>query len=188
MKNSQAFWIRARQLGWLDGPGDDPHDLCLHGEVTVQAGAYFFTYCCCASAAALRMLQTISEDRLCRDTDNGEQMLPCCGFCMYPTLDPDRVFITGCDHGVNYNVRPRGNRVLLSPKRGPEIAVPFPLYRREVLAFARQVEAAYCRSRPKQLPQDPFDREWYRSFWREWAWRMKAQGETPRLPPGLFSP
>ena len=177
MKNSQAFWIRARQLGWLDGPGDDPHDLCLHGEVTVQAGAYFFAYCCCASAAALRMLQTLSEDHLCRDTDNGEQMLPCCGHFLIADEALENVYIDCCDNGVDYAVIHQGDAVELIAGDGEKFLVDLRDYRRQVLAFARQVEDFYRRSSPKVIPENEFDRNGYLTFWKEWRRRVQEEEE-----------
>lgn len=53
-------------------------------------------------------------------------------------------------------------------------------YRRQVLAFAQQVEDFYNRCSPKVIPEDEFDRNGYLTFWKEWHRRVQAEEEKPR--------
>ena len=46
------FKINANRLEWINGPKDDPEDLCLHGHVTVQVGMNTFSNYGTVSASA----------------------------------------------------------------------------------------------------------------------------------------
>ncbi len=171
---TDVFCITWSNLGWINGPEDDPEDLCSHGEVTVHLGDEQLSYSCCTSAAALRMLRSLTEDHLMQDFLLGEQMLPCCGFNLYADNTLQNVFISGCPNGVDYEVRHQDDEVVIVTPAGNRYAVALELYCREVLYFARAVEDFYAHSRPKRLPEDELDRNGYLAFWNEWRRRMES--------------
>ena len=172
-KDIVPFLVKARSFEWISGQKDDPKDLCSHGEVTLQAGSERITCYCCTSAAALRMLRTLTEDRSVEDGMFGEQMLPCCGFNMYADETLENVTISGCDTGIDYSVRHQGNTVILTFENGHEFPVSIEHYSREVLHFARQIEDFYRSCSAKELPEDECGRNGYTAFWNEWHRRMR---------------
>ncbi|HFL3828698.1 TPA: hypothetical protein ACG3RW_004070, partial [Clostridioides difficile] len=161
----QNFKIRVNSLYWLDKTKDDPNDLCLHGDITVTIGEEKLSYSCTASAAALRMLKTLSEDHL---PTKGEQMLPCCGFSMIPNENLDEVDIIGCDNGVDWTVLHEDGMVKLITEKRNTVFVYYLQYKDEILRFANMVEDYYKKSLPKNIPDDEFERNGYIAFWNEW--------------------
>lgn len=166
------FSILYEDFGWINGTADDPEDLCLHGMVSVLIGAESFAYPCCASAAALRMLKTLTENH--EVTNSGEQMLPCCGHFMIANKAMDNVYISGCDYGIDWTVRHGDDGVRLITATGRQAVIGPALYRSEVLQFAGAVEAFYKSCSPKILPEDELSREGYQTFWNEWN-RRKSE-------------
>jgi hypothetical protein len=157
---------------WIDGGQDNPEDLCVHGDVTILVGDDTLHDSCCASASAMRMLRTLSEDHTVEDSMHGQQMLPCCGHSMFPDSSLENVYISGCCGGIDYAVRHEENSVVIVTEGENQNTVRFEDYRREVLQFARQVEAFYNQCSPKKLPDDDFHRNGYIAFWNEWKRRM----------------
>ena len=158
------FKIKVNSLYWLDKAKDDPNDLCLHGDITVIIGEEKLSYSCTASAAALRMLKTLSEDHL---PTKGEQMLPCCGFSMIPNENLDEVDIIGCDNGVDWAVLNEDGMFKLITGNGNTVFVYYLQYKGEILRFADIVEYYNKKSLPKNIPEDEFERNGYMAFWNE---------------------
>ena len=176
--STASFSILVQNFQWIDGSTDDPQDLCAHGDVTVTVGERELSYSCCASAAALRMLKTLTEDHLIEP--HGPQMLPCCGHFLIADKSLENVYIGGCDYGVDYAVVHQGDAVELTTEDGEKFLVDLGDYRRQVLAFAQQVEDFYNRCSPKVIPEDEFDRNGYLTFWKEWHRRVRAEEEKLR--------
>lgn len=174
-----SFSITAKDFEWISGQKDDPQDLCSHGNVSIQIGSERISYFCCTSAAALRMLRTLTQDRCPGDGLFGEQMLPCCGFNMYADTDLENVTISGCDNGVDYSVRHQGDTVILTLENGHAFAVRMDDYSREVLHFAHQIENFYASCSKKELPEEEYERNGYLAFWNEWRRRMAESGQEP---------
>jgi len=105
------FCIKCSDFAWINGSQDDPEDLCSHGIVTVEIGEERLSYDCCTSAAALRMLRTLTQEHEIEDSMYGEQILPCCGFNMYADDTLENVFISGCSSGVDYAVHHQGGKL-----------------------------------------------------------------------------
>ena len=162
------FEIQFGPMEWLNGPEDDPRDLCSHGEVSVCLGDKRLTYACCTSAAAIRMLRSLTEDHEMEDHWRGEQMLPCCGHAMYPSDDGQSVYVSGCPNGIDYAVGHAADAVVITTEDGSVYDVPFGDYFRETMRFIDAVEAFYKKSTPKILPEDAFSRDGYLAFWKEW--------------------
>lgn len=176
ISDAEAFFsIQYEDFEWIGGAADDPEDLCLHGMVSVRMGAESFAYPCCASAAALRMLKTLTEDH--EVTNSGEQMLPCCGHFMLANQTRDNVYISGCDYGIDWTVRHEEGGIRLITATGRQVVIDPTLYRSDVLKFADAVEAFYKSSSPKFLPENGIDREGYQAFWNEWHRRRKEAGK-----------
>lgn len=165
------FSILYEDFGWINGDKDAPEDLCLHGMVHVLIGAEGFAYPCCASASALRMLKTLTEDH--EVTNTGEQMLPCCGHFMLAGEARDIVYIFGCDNGIDWTVQHEDGGVRLITATGRQVLIDKMLYRKEVLRFVDAVEAFYKSCSPKILPESEIDRDGYLAFWNEWNRRKK---------------
>ena len=160
----QNFKIRVNSLYWMNEIKDDPNDLCLHGDITVTIGEEKLSYFCIGSAAALRMLKTLSEDHL---PTKGEQMVPCCGFSMIPNENLDEVDIIGCDNGVDWAVLNEDGMFKLITGNGNTVFVYYLQYKGEILRFADIVEYYNKKSLPKNIPEDEFERNGYMAFWNE---------------------
>lgn len=183
--NTDSFAITVEDLAWIDNSQDNPEDLCAHGNVTVLIGDETLQYACCASASALRMLRTLTEDHKIEDRMPGRQMLPCCGFNMFADTTLQNVDISGCSHGLDYAVHRKKDTVVIVTEGGNEYTVSFKRYRGEVLKFARLVEAFYHKSSPKKMPAERFERDGYIAFWNEWRRRMSKGKSARRLNSGI---
>lgn len=156
------FHIDATNLNWLENCADT--DLCLHGDAVAVIGERTVAYeDCTVSAAALYLLKSLTEDHIIH---KDLQMLPCCGFCIHP-CEEENVFIVGCNSGEDWTVRHTEGGVELILEDGYTVTVPLADYRREVLAFARKIEAFY-NAHPRQLPKDQYELDAYALFWKEW--------------------
>ncbi|AEG60930.1 DUF3885 domain-containing protein [Desulforamulus ruminis] len=169
------FSIGTEAFHWING-GDDPQDLCLHGITSVTIGAEVFSYPCAVSAAALRMLKTLTEDH---QPTYCEQMLPCCGHSLCAKETLDEVTISGCENGIDWTVRHEGDQIRLITPSGRETLLNLSLYRKEICRFADGVEAFYQKSLPKRTGHD-LDKNGYQAFWNEWHRRRKGWGMLPR--------
>ncbi len=160
-----TFSIRVDNLQWIDGKKDDPFDLCLHGDAVATIGERVLKYHATVSATALYLLKTLTEDHIIYE-DN--QMLPCCGFSLFPNEAADNVVIIGCDNGIDWTVKHEGEEVVLILEDGTAERVPFAAYEKEVYAFADEIEAYYRSCSPKQVSEDPWEEKGYTAFWKEW--------------------
>ncbi|MBQ9756794.1 MAG: hypothetical protein IJW15_00030 [Clostridia bacterium] len=161
------FKIDVSDMNWLNGVGDDPHDLCAHGKVLAVIGDERFEYNGIVSATALRLLKSLTEDHF--SGESGKQMIPCCGHFLIPNDTFDRVEISGCDGGIDWTIIHNDDgKIKLITQTGKETTVCFDEYEKEVFEFADKVEKFYKSCTPKDVPQDDFDRKGYLSFWTEW--------------------
>ena len=163
------FSIDATDLKWVNGDKDDIEDLCLHGHAIAYIGEHKLEYeDATISATALYLLKTLTEDHII-DTDN--QMLPCCGFNIYPHPDDslDNVIILGCPNGIDWTVLHDGNTVILELDDGTREYIPLDDYKREVFRFADKIEMFYKSCTAKKLPEDDeLTCNGYIAFWNEW--------------------
>jgi hypothetical protein len=95
-------------------------------------------------------------------------MLPCCGHFLIANEDLSRVEIIGCDYGVDWSVLHEGDGVRLITESGGNVWIPMAEYRREVFAFADEIERFYAAGKEKKPSSDDFVRNGYLAFWREW--------------------
>lgn len=170
-----VFKIDVDDFQWIDGPEDDPQDLCLHGHVAVQIGDTLLEDDGTVSATALYLLKTLTEDKLMAGYDI--QMIPCCGHSMFANQELTEVMISGCLYGTDWSTVHEGDSVRLILPSGQEEVVALPAYREQVLSFVEKVEAYYNSCAPKQLPDDKFIQNGYTAFWNEWHRRRRAAME-----------
>ena len=165
----QPFELRLLSLQWLEGMPEE-EDWCAHGQVAVRLGHRVLsgeTDTWTVSAAALFLLRTLAADHTA-EHPVGDQLLPCCGFTMWPETTSDSVLVLGCPNGVDWWVEHRGQQVQLTASGGETVLLSFDAYRAQVLAFADEIEAFYQRSAPKEVPADAQDEEGHELFWLKW--------------------
>ena len=163
------FRIDAVDLRWLESVEDERMDLCLHGRAFGQIGDETFEYNCTVSSTALYLLKSLSENH---PNSRSNQMLPCCGFSIFPCKDTGSVDICGCSNGIDWSVVHEGDCVRLTTEAGNETDIAFDEYRQAVWSFADKIESFYLRSAPK-MPCDIEERIAYTAFWDEWKRRRK---------------
>jgi hypothetical protein len=172
--------LRPVSLHWIRGDADDAADLCAHSPVdfsvdghrlvTPEQGDWT------VSASALYLLRTLSEPHT-RDRRVGDQLFPCCGFCMYETPESDDVLVIGCPNGIDVWVERVGEDVRLSGSDAAVQSVTFDEWRRAVCAFSDEVRAFFRRASPK-TPHDD-DVLGFQCFLAEWDRRRTAvEGAT----------
>lgn len=163
------FSIDVHGLGWISGCDDDPHDLCLHGTVSVRIGDELVAdrYECTVSAFALHLLKSLDEDY--RPHERPNRMLPCCGNDFH--VWGNTAIVLGCPNGIDWSVLHAGSVVRLATE-ATEVQMPLDDYRKVVFDFVDKVEAYYKACQPKQLWEDDrVEREGYIMFWKEWNGR-----------------
>jgi hypothetical protein len=168
MKNQ--FELKLLTIGWLENT-DEQEDLCAHGNVLVRIGSAILSDAeagrWTVSAAALFLLRTLTQNHT-PVTPVGDQLLPCCGFTMWPVDNSADVLVLGCPNGVDWIVEHVPQGIQLTAPCGEGVVISNAEYQEAVLSFAREVHAFYQRSAPKRLPADPEDAAGYELFWREW--------------------
>lgn len=159
------FKIDVKSLYWIDRKDDNTEDLCLHGDVVVTIGEEIISNSCTISAAALRMLRTLSRDHL---PIIGKQILPCCGHTMISNENLDEVDIIGCDDGIDWTVLHENGMVKIITENKNTVYIYYLLYKKEILHFIYMIEDYYKKSLNRALPKDEFERNGYIAFWNEW--------------------
>lgn len=160
------FKIEIISKDWINEQGDDPEDLCLHGDVKAYIGDEVFECSCTISAMALRLLKTLTEEHTIPNAE--QQMLPCCGFFMIPNENLDSVIITGCAYGIDWNVYHENGRIKIVTESGKVTVVDKLDYEKEVHRISDEIEMYYKRCKSKVLPTDTFCRNGYIAYWNEW--------------------
>jgi hypothetical protein len=166
--------LRPLNLRWINGPGDDPQDLCAHGDVEFRVGENVLLDPTAGrnltvSAAALYLLRTLSAPHT-KQSPVGDHLFPCCGFTMYDIDDQDDVVICGCPSGVDFEVRHQGGEVVIRSDEGREYRAAGDEWRSAVFEFADRVSSFYAGAATKQ-PADDEDRRGFAKFASEWERR-----------------
>jgi hypothetical protein len=101
----------------------------------------------------------------------GSQLIPCCGhFLMADENDDEFVIILGCPNGIDWRIRHiENNQIKHIAENGEEGIIGKEAYRKLIIEFASQVEKFYKESKPKEIPEDEFDKKGYEAFWKEWS-------------------
>ena len=161
------FSIDAVDLHWLEGSKEE-EDLCLHGKAIAQIGDEHFEYDAAVSSTALYLLKSLTEDHV---MGKSNQLLPCCGFSMFPNGDLTEVEICGCQNGIDWSVLHEDGYVVLITESGKKTEISIEEYKQTVFAFADKIENFYKESKEKDLPNDELDRNGYIAFLNEWKAR-----------------
>ncbi|WP_460621617.1 hypothetical protein [Hymenobacter tenuis] len=172
----EQFTLRLLGLHWLETLSA-AEDRCAHSKVEAILGGEVLSDSTSTSwtvsAAGLFLLRTLTTNHT-PEHPVGDQLLPCCGFTMWPDVTSDNVLVLGCPNGVDWSVEHQGNEVRLCAAAGPTIVIPLAEYQTQVLRFADEVEQFYFKSEPKEIPEDEEDAKGYELFWAEWR-RRRAQ-------------
>ncbi|RPD44565.1 hypothetical protein DNI29_20750 [Hymenobacter sediminis] len=104
MKNQ--FELKLLAIQWLEN-ADEKEDLCAHGNVLVRIGSTVLSDATSGrwtvSATALFLLRTLTQNHTVA-APVGDQLLPCCGFTMWPLANSDDVLVFGCPNGIDWAV------------------------------------------------------------------------------------
>lgn len=165
------FGLDILSMYWVNGDSDDPHDLCLHGDVLVAIGGETHGYAATVSAAGLFLLRSVSEDHL---IGSGHHLLPCCGHFMIANDAIDAVDIIECSEGMDWSVIHSGDTVQITSEGGQMADMSLSEYAKTVLLFTRKVEEFYGVCAPKILPEDQNEQNAYVAFWKEWHRRTQV--------------
>ena len=162
------FDIDVKDMCWIT-EGDDPYDLCAHGNMTATIGNEKFEFSGTVSSTAIYLLKTLTENHLIGE-DN--QMMPCCGHFLIANDRLDDVRILGCPNGIDWSViHENDSTIKIITESGKETLVNLDEYRKIVYKFADKVELFYKSCSDKILPADALDRDGYIAFWNEWKRR-----------------
>lgn len=177
--------LRANNLRWINGPVDDPTDLCAHADIAFAIGNDVLLDATAganltASAAALFLLRTLERSHTTADPV-AEHLFPCCGFTMWEQNDSPDVAVCGCPNGANFEVRHTAAGVSVRSDDWREWSVRADEWRAAVFTFADQVSAFYQACAPKQPSAE--DAPGWRAFRAEWERRrgspLSARRESP---------
>ena len=163
-KCNEMFNIDVSNMYWIT-EGDDPNDLCAHGDMVAIIGDEKFEFSGTVSATAIYLLKTLTENRTFEDEN---QMMPCCGHFYIANDTLDNVIILGCNRGVDWETTHVDNGVKIKTENEKEVFVPYEEYKRVVFNFCDKVEAFYKSCLKKNIPDDEFERNGYIAFWNEW--------------------
>ncbi len=168
--------LRPVALSWVQGPADDPADLCAHGHVEFRIDDALLVDPMTGpnvtvSAAGLYLLRTLSRSHT-KAQPVGDHLFPHCGFAMFSVADQEDVVVTGCVSGVDFEIihGEQDSALLVRTERGQEFSLPRPAWTEAVHRFADLVAEFYRASAPKR-PFDDLERAGFLSFSKEWERR-----------------
>ena len=174
----ETMHLLALELGWIQGPGDDPSDQCAHGRIQFEIGNTTFVRpedgIWTVSAAGLFLLRTLEhEHTTANPVSESNFLIPCCGHTVWAnTSGRFKVLCMGCNIGKDPEILHRRNRLLV---RGVgEEVVPLTEWKDGVFAFVDEVRRFYDQSAPKVIPDDQAEQDGWVAFWHEWKSRRGA--------------
>jgi|SRR5690625_1091117 len=176
----KQFEIELLDIHWLDDTPEEI-DLCAHGQVKVRISNEIIVdrrekkNHWTLSAMAVHLLRTIENNH---DPQNlvGEHLIPCCGHHIDHLENNTDVYIQGCLTGINYWVKHIDENIELKTESNTEILISRDEYKNQVINFVDKVEEFYKSSKPKQMPEDQYDRIGYEKMWNEWR-RRRTQAD-----------
>lgn len=173
------FELKVLRQHWiLDDGKDDKSDLCSHGEVYIKIGSEELSNkesgSWSLSTAGLFLLRSLYQD--CQIEEFSNQLVPCCGHCIYPDTGNEKsVIIPGCGSGVDWKISHQNSTVALESQNGSKAKLSFDEYKRTVLQFINEVEDFYGNPEDKIVPEDEFEKDGFNQFWAEWkALKVRA--------------
>ncbi len=145
-----------------DNEKEQAYDCCIHGTVIFRIEEKLLSDDTewCISASAYRFLHTIFENHFMGAEDF---LIPCCGHTMIPSEDKSSVSIIGCNNGIDFNIIHEDESITIVTADNDEYSIPFDEYKREVIAFAKQVMNFYKEKPPREF-EDDFDKDGYSAF------------------------
>ena len=174
--SSEGFEIEITSQGWSEPRGGwDPArcDLCSHGDIRLVIGGRVIaagddTGDYTISTSALALLRTLESDY---SPDSGfppTALVMHCG----------ELLMVSCPYGINWSVRHRGGRVLLSDVvkdesetyDGLTVDVSYDEYRGQVVAFAEKAKEPFA---VVEKALDDSTRDEFEEFWREYDERLQ---------------
>lgn len=170
--NQNKFKIEIVELFWLDGVLSE-RDLCAHGHLKVTIGDEIvvdkdekggWT----VSSTALLLLRTLERNHT-KENPVGDDLIPCCGFNFIYEEGMNEVYLMNCPNGHDWEVLHQEELIRLTTQKGTTVQIPFNEYKKEVLSFFDSIDNFYQESKPKELPEDEYDRIGYLQFRKEWT-------------------
>lgn len=172
------FELAVEDQHWLGEPSEQSHDGCSHGGIRAVIGGVVVSSAdreYGVSQSALSLLRTLEQDHSPAEPVSGGYLL--CHGCGYPTH-------FGCSNfGTDWVVRRDGDTVLLSQPThfdssgetefDVQARVPIEHYRRQVVAFAKQVRGFFASSEPRRV--DEWEQEFHERFWTEFEERLSRE-------------
>ena len=173
----RVFRIDLLEQGWLDGcePRSDP---CSHGRLHIVIGGTTVAdgeLELGISESSLGLLRPLEDDRSSAE-EQERLILHGCGL----------ILMMGCPIGIDWDVEHAGDvvrvgNVVVCDGTGADderelhvsADVPAARYREQVVALAKAVKQLFATSPDKAL-DDPFDRQQYAEFWREFDARLAS--------------
>ena len=177
----KQFDIEILDIHWLENTPEEI-DLCAHGHVKVTIGNEIIVdqrekeNHWTLSAMAIHLLRTIENNH---NSENlvGEHLIPCCGHHIDHLESSTEVHIQGCFTGINYWVKHIDQGIKLTTEAKTEVIISKIEYENVITNFVDKVEDFYKISKPKQMPDDNYDRTGYELMWKEWK-RRRAKINT----------
>ena len=171
------FEIDLLEQRWLEGC-EPAEDLCSHGRLRIVIGDHVLTdgeLDLGISESALGLLRTLTGNRRA-SVESERLILHGCG----------TMLMSGCPIGIDWDVEHRDGSVRLSnvvvcddtrdgaATRLPVAAdVPLAAYRRQIVGISLAAKEFFAAAGEKEI-DDPFDRQQYDDFWREFDERLAA--------------
>jgi len=170
LMTDEQFEIKILDLHWIRNI-DDGNDLCVHGHLYLKIGNQVISDKemgdWTLSSTALSLLRTIDHNY--ERGMHGNQLLPHCGHFFIPDDKEETVIVQGCDTGIDWKITHMDDsKVKHALENGDMIVIDKEIYKTIVLNFADQVEQFFKDSKPRNIPEDDFEKKGYLTFWREW--------------------
>ena len=110
--------------------------------------------------------------------DFESQLIPCCGHFFMANNKGESVEIMGCPNGIDWTIKHTDdNQIKHIAESGEEAIIGKEEYRKQVIEFVNQIDNFYKKGKPKEIPEDEFDRKGYEAFQKEWN-RLKKEIKT----------
>ncbi len=169
---NQEFEIKILRQHWISDDGlYDKTDLCSHGVLFLRIGDEILSDLksdsWTLSATGLYLLRTLKMDYNIEDF--GNYLVPCCGHLLIPDDNKDYVSISGCNEGLDWNIKHENGNVKFTSEKGAVGKISFEQYKNMILDFTDEIESFYGDPNEKEVPNDEFDQNGFQQFWAEWT-------------------
>ena len=155
-------------MRWIEDLPEE-YDRCLHGEVKVlYNGEIVFSSDAnrTINVTGYYLLKSIDKDY--EKNIYASQLIPCCGFTMFPNEEMQDVLIIGCPQGDDFSIFHSEELVTMIFDSSNSISITIECFKRAVLGYVNQIESFYVSSKLKCIPVDEIDEKAYEVFWNDW--------------------